>query len=69
MMSVQEQERNALDLVKRSSEKKGIKKGLDQGISGAVEILKSLDVDDDTIVKKIVEKYGISEEKAKEYLK
>ena len=46
----------------------GIKQGIKQGISGAVAMLRSMNVEDSVILKKICEQYNLTEEKAKEYL-
>ncbi|SDB68298.1 hypothetical protein [Butyrivibrio sp. INlla16] len=42
--------------------------GLDEGISGAVALLRSMQVEDSEIIKKICEQYNLDEEKAKKYL-
>lgn len=46
---------------------KGISQGLDTGISGSVEILRSMNLDDDTIIEKICQQYGLDKEAAKKY--
>ncbi len=42
--------------------------GYDDGIKGAVKIMRSLGMDDNTIVIKLCEQYGLSNEMAKKYL-
>ena len=42
--------------------------GLDEGITGAVEILKKMDIDIDTISEKICEQYHLTPDQAKKYL-
>ena len=49
-------------------EKRGIEKGIEKGIEGLVDTLKELDKSDDFIINKIMEKFALSKEKAKEYL-
>lgn len=44
------------------------KQGLEQGIVGTVDILRGMNVDDSTIIKRLSEQYKISEDKAKKYL-
>ena len=48
--------------------KQAEKQGLEQGIFGTVDILRGMNVDDSTIIKRLSEQYKISEDKAKKYL-
>ena len=48
--------------------REGFDEGIDQGIYAMVNVLRSMSVDDDTIVKKIMSEFHVSEEKAREYL-
>ena len=48
--------------------KQAEKHGLEQGIFGTVDILRGMNVDDSTIIKRLSEQYKISEDKAKKYL-
>ena len=48
--------------------REGFDEGIDQGINAMVNVLRSMSVDDDTIVKRIMSEFNISEEKAREYL-
>ena len=47
----------------------GLKEGLKEGISGTVEILREMCMDDGCIVLKIMEKYHLSRYEAEEYIK
>ena len=51
------------------AENKGLNQGLNQGIAGSVEILRSVGVEEKTILEKIMEQYDLSEEKAMKYMK
>ena len=44
------------------------KDGLDEGISGAVAILRSMGVEDSVIIQKICNQFNLSENDAAEYL-
>ena len=44
------------------------RQGLEQGIYALINVLRSMSVDDDTIVKRIMSEFNVSEEKAREYL-
>ena len=46
----------------------GISQGIDQGIYAMINVLRSMSVDDDTIVRKIMSEFHVSEAKAREYL-
>ena len=45
------------------------KEGREEGISGTVDILREMDVDDRTIAQKIKEKYNLTPEADAQYLK
>ena len=76
MLLAEEQEINALDLIRRAERKEGIKEGRKEGIKegrqegicGTVAILKKLGQSDEEILKAICEQYGLKEEEAKKYL-
>lgn len=46
----------------------GISQGLSQGILGAVNLLRSVGTDDETIVQKIMTEYSLSRDEARKYL-
>ncbi len=50
-------------------EEKGIQKGLDKGITAMILTLKELQVSGDAILEQICEKFDLTEETAKVYLK
>lgn len=50
-------------------EEKGIQKGIDKGIAAMILTLKELQISSDVILKQICEKFGLTEESAKTYLK
>ena len=72
MLLAEEQEINALDLIRRAERKEGIKEGIkegrQEGICGTVAILKKLGQSDEEILKAICEQYGLKEEEAKKYV-
>jgi flagellar biosynthesis/type III secretory pathway protein FliH len=46
----------------------GYEAGIEDGINGTVNILRSMNVDDNTIVIKLCEQYKLTESEAKEYI-
>lgn len=46
----------------------GLQQGLDTGIEVLISTLKDMDFSDDKIIEKLIEKFGLDKEKAKEYL-
>ncbi len=64
MLLAENQEINALDLIRRAERKEGRK----EGISGTVASLRKHGIDDETIVSDIIEQYGLTEDEAKKYL-
>lgn len=53
---------------KEAGLKEGKEAGLKDGISGTVNILRSMNIDDNTIVIKLCEQYKLTESEAKEYI-
>lgn len=47
---------------------KGIKKGLNEGIIGAIDMLREAGVDDKTIIEKIMRRFKLSKEEAESYV-
>ena len=47
---------------------KGIKKGLNEGIIGAIDMLREAGVDDKTIIEKIMRRFKLSKEEAEDYV-
>ena len=48
---------------------KGREEEKEQGIKNLIESFKELGIDEEIIVQKLIEKYGLSEQKAKDYLR
>ncbi len=48
--------------------KEGYEIGIKEAISGTVNILRSMNIDDDTIISKLREQYNITDSQAKEYI-
>ncbi len=46
----------------------GISQGLSQGIVGAVNLLRSIGINDETIIQKIMAEYNLSRDEARKYL-
>ena len=54
--------------VAASSEKKGIEKGLKEGVNGTISILRGMNIPDSEIAKKIKDEYKLTDEEVDEYL-
>ncbi len=71
MLQMEYQEKQAKDLIARASRREGKEEGLVEGrvegIKGAVEIMKTLGLDEATIITKLCEQYGLTENDAKKY--
>ena len=48
---------------------KGREEEKEQGIKNLIESFKELGINEEIIVQKLIEKYGLSEQKAKDYLR
>ena len=55
--------------IARDNFEKGKIKGREEGIKNLIESFKELGIDEEIIVQKLIEKYGLSEQKAKDYLR
>ncbi len=61
-------EEEYMQVVADENYERGVSQGISQGINAMVNVLRSMSVDDDTIVKRIMSEFNVSEEKAREYL-
>ena len=60
--------RNMCDVLDRV-EMRGVERGVEQGkIIGAVEMLRDMGIDDHSIVEKLMDKYGLTQEDAEKYV-
>ena len=66
-MLAEDQELNALELIAKANEKKGIEKGKEQGIRIFIEDKMEDNIPEETIVSKLQKRYNLTIEKAKEY--
>ena len=64
MLLAEWNEQDAIESIKKAEHKEG----LEEGIIGAVQILKSIGMDDESIINKISEQYNLSYDKAKTYI-
>ncbi len=64
MLDTEYNESKVMELFKED----GKREGLDEGISGTVSILRSMNVDDKIIVQKLCEQYDLIEKEAEKYL-
>ena len=55
--------------IARDNFEKGKIKGREEGIKNLIESFKELGINEEIIVQKLIEKYGLSEQKAKDYLR
>ena len=55
--------------IARDNFEKGKMEGREEGIKNLIESFKELGIDEEIIVQKLIEKYGLSEQKAKDYLR
>ena len=55
--------------IARDNFEKGKIKGREEGIKNLIESFKKLGINEEIIVQKLIEKYGLSEQKAKDYLR
>ncbi|MBE5944533.1 MAG: hypothetical protein E7258_06400 [Lachnospiraceae bacterium] len=62
-------EKTMMDIGREEGMQLGLQQGLDTGIEVLISTLKDMDFSDDKIIEKLVEKFGLDKEKAKEYLK
>ena len=54
--------------VAASSEKKGIEKGLKEGVNGTISILRDMNVPEKEIAERIKAKFNLTDEEVDEYL-
>ena len=55
--------------IARDNFEKGKIKEREEGIKNLIESFKELGINEEIIVQKLIEKYGLSEQKAKDYLR
>ena len=55
--------------IARDNFEKGKIKGREEGIKNLIESFKERGINEELIVQKLIEKYGLSEQKAKDYLR
>ena len=55
--------------IARDNFEKGKIKGREEGIKNLIESFKELGINEEIIVQKLIEKYGLSGQKAKDYLR
>ena len=55
--------------IARDNFEKGKMEGREEGIKNLIESFKELGINEEIIVQKLIEKYGLSEQKAKDYLR
>ena len=77
MLETEYNEAEVMELFKEDGRREGIEQGLKQGleagiqeglIKGAVDMLRDMDISEDMILKKIMDKYKLSKEKVLKYL-
>lgn len=61
-------EMNILEIGIEEGERRGREKGIQQGIQAVVEVCKSLDVGKDETMKKVMEKFSLTEDETKKYV-
>ena len=49
--------------------KQGMERGIERGITGLVEVLREMGIPREAIVEKIMKKFSLTEEKAREFVK
>ena len=72
MMLAEDQEINALELIAKANENKGVKKGIEQGIEQGIKAFiidkKEDDVPKEVVIAKLVKLFSISQEEARKYV-
>ena len=61
-------EQTMIDIGREEGLQQGLQQGLDTGINALISTLKELNISDDNIIEKLMDKFKIDEKKAKEYL-
>ncbi len=68
MMLAEDQEINALELIAKANENKGVKKGVEQGIKAFIIDKKEDGVPKEVVIAKLVKLFSISQEEARKYV-
>ena len=61
-------EMNILEIGIEEGERRGREQGIQQGIQAVVEVCKSLDVGKDETMKKVMEKFSLTEDETKKFV-
>lgn len=61
-------EQTMIDIGREEGLQQGLQQGLDTGINVLISTLKELNISDDNIIEKLMDKFKIDEKKAKEYI-
>ena len=60
---------NLSDVVEERGMERGMERGIERGITGLVEVLREMGTPSEDIVEKIMKKFSLTEEKAREFVK
>ena len=60
---------NLSDVVEERGMERGMERGIERGITGLVEVLREMGIPREAIVEKIMKKFSLTEEKAREFVK
>ncbi len=68
MMLAEDQEINALELIAKANENKGVKIGVEQGIKAFIIDKKEDGIPKEVVIAKLVKLFSISQEEARKYV-